>query len=134
MTTSSSITSLRDTAEPAALLLDEGGTISDCTPWAEHIFGSRREQLLAQPVSKVLPELAGFPLIERGETNARLRLLSQLDANFKARRSDATLFMCRLSLSIVGSEHARSLRLTVIPITAPFPPATDAGEGPATPS
>lgn len=128
------MTPRRDTAEPAALLLDEGGTISDCTCRAEQLFGYRREQLLDQPVSKVLPDLAGLSLLVRGETNARLRLLSQLDAHFKARRGDTTLFLCRLSLSIVGPEHARSLRLTVTPITAPSQFDTEGDSGPASPS
>lgn len=123
-------TSQREGTEPAALLLGETGTIDDCTARAESLFGYPREHMVARPVSEILPDLARFSLIERDETNARLRLLSQLDVHFKARRSDGSVFLCRLSLSLVGPEHARRLRLTVIPITAPFAPDTDYPGGP----
>lgn len=106
----------RPIVEPAALLLHGNGIIEDCTPRAESLFGYSRLQLAARPVDLLLPDLAEFPLLVRGEPNPRLLLLCRLGTPFEARRCDATLFSCKLSLSFVGPDSTRRLRLTVAPL------------------
>lgn len=106
----------RRTIEPAALLLDGNGVIEDCTPTAASLFGYSRAQLAARAVATLVPGLAEFRLLVHGEPNPRLLLLCHLGTPFEAHRCDSTRFRCKLSLSFVGPDRSRRLRLTVVPL------------------
>lgn len=102
--------------EPAALLLNGHGTIEDCTPHTERLFGYQRSHLTTRPATLLIPGLAAYRLLIQGEPNPHLRMLSRIGAQFEAIKSDGGRFWCYLALSFVGSEQTHLLRLTVTPV------------------
>lgn len=101
--------------EPAALLLGNDGSIGDCTSFAEDLFAYPRAHLITRPVDNLIPRLAELPLMLGEEPNPKLLLLCNLGTVFEARRRDGKSFNCYLSVSQVGHEGERRIRLTVIP-------------------
>lgn len=103
----------RAAAENPAPALDARGLIDDCDQTAERMFGYRREQLLGQPVSMVLPELQGGTLYQAGRINPGLLYRSHIGAAFRARPCADQGFACLLFLTNIGSVSSPHIRVVL---------------------
>ena len=94
--------------EAAFLMLDGDGFIRDCDAAAEDLFKYRRSELVGQQISLLLPELAGFNLLEKGQPNPHLRHRCRIGREFRAVAKDGQAFVGKLCLNLLdGSGHAR---------------------------
>ena len=101
--------------EPAALTLDERGMIRDCSRSCEEMFGYGRHELVLQHVSKLLPQLSEVNLLQDGEFNPKLRLISRCGHLFQAQKQDGGTFSGELSFVNLVHAGRRVLRLIVRP-------------------
>ena len=101
--------------EAASLLLDGHGTIRDCNPAAEALFNCRCQELAGQPVSVLLPQLAGMDLLREGRPNPRLRFLCRVGHHFRAQTKDGEAFVAEIFLNLLDGRNAGSLSLLVRP-------------------
>ena len=97
----------------AELTLDLRGVIGDCNGAAERLFGCRRDHLLGQPVSRVLPELPEDRLCQAGRINPSLLYRCHIGAPFRACPISARSFACLLSLVSVGPATAPQIRVVL---------------------
>lgn len=97
----------------AELTLDVRGLIDDCDGTAERLFGCRRDHLLGQPVSLVLPELLEGHLYQSGQINPSLLYRCRIGAPFQARPISAQGFACLLSLVSIGPVSAPHIRVVL---------------------
>lgn len=102
--------------EPAALILDESGIIRDCNN-TEELFGYKLRELLSQHISKLLPQLKEFELIQDGKFNPRFSYLCRCGHLFKAQNRHGATFLSELSLVNLNHTGKRILKLYVLPST-----------------
>jgi hypothetical protein len=100
--------------EPAALILDEGGIIRDCNN-TEELFGYKLRELLSQHISKLLPQLAEFELIQDGQFNPRFSYLCRCGHLFKAQSQDGDTFLSELDPVSLARAERRILKLYILP-------------------
>ena len=102
--------------EPAALILDESGIIRDCNN-TEELFGYKLRELLSQHISKLLPQLTEFELVQDGKFNPKFSYLCRCGHLFKAKNRDGATFFSELSLVNLNHTGKRILKLYVLPST-----------------
>jgi PAS domain-containing protein len=100
----------------AVLILDENGTIRDCSGSCTSLLGYRNIDLVTQPVSRVIPQASGVGLIENGKINPLLKFLCRCGYIFHARRLQGDKLPCRLSLVRLKYSDNSILRLIVDPV------------------
>lgn len=96
-------------AEPAALIIDGRGMIRDCNRSGEALFGYRRSELAWRHVSMLLPKLAEFDLMPKGEPNPRLRYLCRIGQRFQVLPRDKNPFTGDLFLNRLNGPDRLSL-------------------------
>jgi len=99
----------------AALVVNGRGTILDCDPSGEALFGYRRNELVGQHVSMLLPQLAEVDLLQNGQINPYLRFLCRIGRNFTAVTEGGEHFVSELFLNLPGSIDPPRLSLIVRP-------------------
>jgi PAS domain S-box-containing protein len=112
--TSASSTSPSPIRKPAELMIDKNGTILDCDPTSETIFGYTHRELLAQNVSTLIPQLSEVELVQKDKTNPLLKYLCHCGHLFKSKRKDGEIFNSELGLVDLNQPRHR-LKLFVIP-------------------
>jgi PAS domain S-box-containing protein len=107
--------------EPAALVLDESGTIRDCNKSVEHLFGYPHSDLVLQHVSRLLPQLSGVVLMRDGQIDPHFDFLCHCGHLFQALNRQGEVFASELSLVELEHGGKRILRLLVCPATSALP-------------
>jgi PAS domain S-box-containing protein len=107
--------------EPAALVLDESGTIRDCNNSVEQLFGYRHSDLLLQHVSTLLPQLSGIVLMRDGQIDPHFDFLCHCGHLFQAKNRQGEVFASELSLVQLEHDGKRILRLLVCPAAGALP-------------
>lgn len=69
--------------EAVVLTVDTNGLIRNCNKAAGKLMGCASSMLVWQPVSNVLPQLAGTSLMQGDHINPRLRFLSRVGHRFE---------------------------------------------------
>jgi PAS domain S-box-containing protein len=101
--------------EPVALILDENGMIRDCSHTSEELFGYKLRELISLHVSKLLPQLSEFDLIQNGQFNPRFVYLCHCGHLFTAQKSEGGTFLSELCLVNLYQAGKRILKLFVLP-------------------
>jgi PAS domain S-box-containing protein len=99
--------------EPAALMLDEKGIIYDCSKAGENLFGYRRSELVWQPVSRLLPQLAEMKLIHNEQFNSRLGYLCRCGHLFQVHSRHGDVFYSALHFVHLHCNGKRMIRLVL---------------------
>ena len=105
--------------EPVSLILDEKGMIRDCSETSEELFGYKIRELIAFHVSKLLPQLSEFELVQNGQFNPRFVYLCRCGHLFKAQSQHGRAFLSELSLVSLNHAGQRILKLFVLPSSDP---------------
>lgn len=101
--------------EPAALTLDECGMIRDCSNSCAELFGYNNCELIRQHVSRLFPQLSEVDLLQDGEFNPKLRMISRCGHLFQAQKQDGGTFFSELSFVNLNHSGRQILRLFVRP-------------------
>lgn len=101
--------------DSGVLMLNENGLIMNCDSVAGKLFGCLNSQILWQPVSRFLPQLAENLLMKNGVINPRLRFLSRVDFLFDVASSAGEHFQCRLFFNELENSGRKILRLIIRP-------------------
>lgn len=101
-------------SRPAELTLDENGMILDCSDSAEGLFKYSRNELIEQPVSKLLPQLSEIKLVKDGKPNPQLGFLCRCGHRFLTRGQYGT-FSSELNFVFLAYGGMSILRLIVHP-------------------
>lgn len=101
--------------EPADLMLDERGMISDCNNACEKLFGYPRADLVWQHISKLFPQLSDIKLMNSGRINSRLSYLSRCDQVFQTKNQRGEIFNCSLHFIPLNRSGKQVVRLIVSP-------------------
>jgi PAS domain-containing protein len=97
----------------AVLTLDDAGTICDCNGEGEALFQYRRDELIGQHVSLLLPQLAELELMQGGHVNPHLRVRCRFGCHFQAVTRDDERFAIDLFLNMLGSGGHNRLSVIV---------------------
>ena len=97
------------------LMLNDNGLILNCNTVAGKLLGCMTSQLLWQPVSRFLPQLADTVLMLNGKINPRLRFLSRIGHLFKLTSPDGEVFPSRLFFNEVEISGLHNLCLVICP-------------------
>lgn len=100
--------------ELAVLMLDENGMILDCSESSTDLFECSRGELIKQPVTRLLPELSHFRLMENGLLDTRLSFLCRCGHHFLTRNQYGT-FSSELSFVLLSYAGMSVLKLIVQP-------------------
>jgi len=110
--------------EPVTITLDERGTIRDCNPSGENLFGYRRSDLIRQHVSRLFPQLSDVALVENSRINPRLRFLCRCGHHFLGQDQKGNTFFSKLNFVHLDNAEQGILKLLV----QPFRNAADMGQ------
>lgn len=110
-------------SEPAAFTLDCDGTIHDCNPTAERLFGYRRDELVLRHISLLLPQLAEVHWVEDGQPNPHLRFRGHIGHPFQAVTRNGNHFTSKMFLNDLGNAEQCRVRLVIRCIGEPSAPA-----------
>ncbi len=102
----------------AVLALDGHGVIWDCDAATEALFKHRRDELVGQHISDLLPELRSSRLTRDEQLSPRLHLLCRSGRVFQAVASDGISFACNLYLTRLGNSWSVEVRARVGTIAA----------------
>jgi hypothetical protein len=97
-------------ANEAVLSLDGAGVIWDCTPALAALFNCRREDLVAEHISVLLPELEGMRVVQDGQLSPRLSLLCAMGHGFDAIDRDGHHFTADVCVQRCGNSWTATLR------------------------
>ena len=100
---------------PIVLMLNENGLIINCNETATKRLGCMTSQVVWQPISNFLPNLAGTVLTQNGQINPRLRFLSRIGHLFDVKSPDGEAFQCRVFFNEVENYGRRHLCLVISP-------------------
>ena len=106
--------------QAVALVLDEHGIIRSCRLDGARLFGYTQSELAQQPISKLLPQLAGMPLVHDGRFNSRLDFLCHCGHLFAARDKQGAPRHCELHFVHLSYQDENTIRLILRP-AAPAP-------------
>lgn len=101
--------------DPPALSLDEQGLIIECSESIETLFGFKHRDFVYRHFSMLFPELAGVDLAQAGRINPLLNYLCRCGHLFHAQNRQGEIFTCSLSISHIGYDGSRLLRMLVRP-------------------
>ncbi len=111
------LTAVKLTREPDAVLsVDDKGTIWDCNPASEVLFGCKRNELTGRHISVVLPELENSQLVQDGRPNPRLRFLCRIGRHFRVALRNGRSFPSDLFLNCLDDSKPARLQLIVHPV------------------
>lgn len=100
----------------AVLTLLENGMILDCNKAAGELLGCAPNQLIWQPISRLLPQLADISLVLDARINPYLRFLSIAGHRFEVIGLNGVHFACELFFSAVEEFGKCCLKVTLQPI------------------
>jgi PAS domain S-box-containing protein len=111
---------LLEAAPDAMVVVNRGGQIVLLNVQAEKQFGYRRDELLGQPVTAIIPEGFAERLIADGTRTAAEALAQQIGTGIElcARRKDATEFPIEIMLSPLQSADGTLVTAAIRDITA----------------
>jgi PAS domain-containing protein len=107
--------SLFDTDE-AVLTVLENGLILKCNKAGAVLLGCEASQLIWQPISRLLPQLADMALVQNKEINPYLHFLSLVGHQFEVVAANGVHFASELFFSEVEELSRRCLRIVMQPI------------------
>lgn len=116
MADNSSRAAVATSEEMAALMLDDLGMIRDCNREGETLFKYRRNELVAQHISLLLPQLAKMELMQNGQPNARLCFLSRTGHNFQAVTQVGEQLSCKLFFNLLDRTGYGQMLVIVRPV------------------
>lgn len=99
--------------EPAGLTLNRRGAICNCNAAAETLFGFHHDELLKQPISRLLPELADIEWVQDGRPNHHLSFLSRIGQSLQAVTRDGRQFASRFTVTDLGNAENCRLRMVI---------------------
>lgn len=99
--------------ELATLMLDQEGRIRDCNAPAEALFGFHHDELVAQPIDFLMPQLKDIEWFQNGGLNPHLSFVCHIGRQFNAVRRDGSLFASRLFFHDLGNGKTPHLRLII---------------------
>lgn len=102
--------------EPAALTIDERGMIFECSKACEKLFGYSQQDLVCQPVSKLLPQLFKIKFFVDGQINPRLVFFSRCGQLFQATGKKGNIFDSTLNFVNLNANGKQIIRLLVSPV------------------
>lgn len=101
--------------EIAALTLNDGGLVRDCSRGGEALFKYCRSELVWRHVSLLLPQLATLELMQDGQINPRLRFLCRVGQPFQGVAQDGERFPTILFFNRVSGTTHQGMTLIVRP-------------------
>lgn len=103
---------------PAALMLDERGMISDCSKSLESLVGYLRSELVWRHVSLLLPQLEESVMIQNSRLNPRIAYLCHCGQMFLVRDKKGNAFPSEMRLFELNNSGQRTFRLILCPVTS----------------
>jgi PAS domain S-box-containing protein len=103
-------------SDEAVLTLLENGLILNCNKAGAQLLGYEPNQLIWQPISRLLPQLADMALVQDQEINPYLHFLSLVGHRFEVVAANGTHFASELFFSEVEELRRRCLRIVMQPI------------------
>ena len=100
----------------AVLTLLENGMILNCNLAGASLLGCDSSKLTWQPISRLLPQLAGLALVLDEKINPYLKFLSVVGHRYEVRAMNGTHFACELFFSEVEEFGRHCLRIVMQPI------------------
>ena len=100
----------------AVLILLENGMILNCNQAGASLLGCDPSNLTWQPVSRLLPQLAGLALVLDEKINPYLKFLSVVGHRYEVRAVNGKHFACELFFSEVEEFGRHCLRIVMQPI------------------
>ena len=104
------------TNKEAVLTLLENGMILNCNLAGASLLGCDSSKLTWQPISRLLPQLAGLALVLDEKINPYLKFLSVVGHRYEVRAMNDTHFACELFFSEVEEFGRHCLRIVMQPI------------------
>lgn len=101
--------------EPASLILDEQGMISDCSSACERLFGYHRNDLVLSHISKLMPQLRGINFFIKGHINPRLGFLTHCGKLYQAHKKHGGTFNSALNFVHLQTSGKHIIRLLISP-------------------
>jgi hypothetical protein len=101
--------------EPVSLILDESGMIRDCSKSSEDLFGYNLREIITLHVSKLLPQLSQFELIQDGQFNPRFVYLCHCGHLFKVHKNHGGTLFGELCVVCLYQAGKRLLKLFFLP-------------------
>jgi len=100
----------------AELTVLENGMIVDCNKAACGLLGCEHDKLKWQPVARVLPQLANWPLMLDEKINPYLRFLSIAGHRYEVMGMNGTSFACEMFFNMIEEFEECCLRITMRPV------------------
>ena len=100
----------------AVLILLENGMILNCNQAGASLLGCDPSNLTWQPISRLLPQLAGLALVLDEKINPYLKFLSVVGHRYEVRAMNGTHFACELFFSELEEFDRHCLRIVMQPI------------------
>lgn len=101
--------------DPPALSLDEHGMIQECSKSLERLFGFSQSDLVHHHFSMLFPQLTGVEVVHAGQINPLLNYLCRCGHLFLTKNRKGDVFTSNLSVSHIGYDGSRLLRIVVRP-------------------
>lgn len=103
-------------SDEAALTVLENGLILNCNKVGADLLGYEPSQLIWQPISRLLPQLADMALVQDQEINPYLHFLSLVGHRFEVVAANGAHFASELFFTEVEELRRRCLRIVMQPI------------------
>ncbi len=103
--------------ELAVLMLDDNGMIRDCNMASAKLLGCASSILIWQHISKFLPQLSDFNLIDGERVNPHLRFLTRIGHHFEVITTSGTHFFSAVFFNDVEDFGRHCLRIIFQPVT-----------------
>lgn len=102
--------------QKAVLAIDEHGGICECNQAGEKLFECLSNELIGQPISRVLPALADINLIQGTRSIPEQLFLSRIGHHFEVMRMSGANFYGYLFFSDTTNNHGQNrLRVIICP-------------------
>ena len=105
-----------NSASVAELTVLENGMILDCNKAACVLLGCEQDKLKWQPVSRVLPQLANWPLVLDEKINPYLCFLSIAGHRYEVVGMNGTRFACEMFFNMIEEFDKCCLKIAMRPV------------------